>query len=194
MPIINDSLYNAIDYYHKPEECAKVAALVIDEDDDKCLSESNEEFEERKLSQSKTIKFCKDKGCLVIIAHEYNRKRATHIDVHSKDNDIHCIKKRWNILDERTRPALLPILQKNNITSLVIIGKYIQFCIQASLFGGNIGYYKNNDIEPEGLTGQNYRILTSPKVLGPYNKNNSLNNQNLLDQSTYQNMNLYTNI
>ena len=189
MPIISEFLTEAIPRYHSPTNGRNAAVLIIDEDNQKCFLESNNDFELRKKSQSRILKFCRDKGLLIVRVHEHKKNKAEHLDKLSDENTIHCIKKSGNVLDKTTTPNLEPILTRNKISTLVVMGKYIDICIRFSLFG-----YSNSYSNPQGLLSK-YSVLTSPSLLGPYDhENTKLNNynQNLLRQSSCAQLNIYS--
>ena len=70
MSIINGSLFGGVVKFHEPESHSNTAVIVIDEMNPKWAAETVKSCQVRKESQQKTLQFCKELGCRVIVVHE----------------------------------------------------------------------------------------------------------------------------
>ena len=164
MSIINGSLFGDVVKFHQPESHSSTAVIVIDEMNAKGASETVENCHVRKQSQQKTLRFCQELGCRVIVVHEFHESYPKHIyDIIDKP-DLSCVKQSPGVLDAETEPHLLPFLTEKEITSLVLMGGKFSMCVRESLIG-RCSYGVRNS----GVLNHQITVLTSPSLLADYN-------------------------
>ncbi|UYM17718.1 hypothetical protein [Endozoicomonas euniceicola] len=163
MSVISGSLIDGIIQFHDPENRAKTAAIVIDEKDCPCISETFRNSVTRKKSQQVVLRFCKDLGCEIIVVYEREVLEALHIYSIIGSPDFSCIKQAEGVLASSTTPSLMTYMKQHHITSLVVMGSYSSFCIKESLIGG----WDDEQYYP-GLLNKKITVLSSPALIGPY--------------------------
>ncbi|MET4693028.1 hypothetical protein [Endozoicomonas lisbonensis] len=163
MSVIHGSLFDGIVQFHDPDNQANTAVIVIDENDDPCISETFRNCVARQKSQQDVLRFCNDLGCLIIVVYAHRVLRARHIFSIIGRPDFSCVKESDGVLALGTTPPLMGYLERNKITSLVLMGSYTRFCVKESLIGG-----WEEDQYYAGLLNRKMTVLSSPALLGPY--------------------------
>ena len=163
MSVISGRLIDGITQFHDPENRANTAAIVIDEIDCPCISETFLNSETRKKSQQDVLIFCKELGCKIIVVHEREVFKALHVYSIIGSPDYSCVKQADGVLALGTIPPLMEYLEKNCITSLVVMGSYSFFCVKSSLVGG-----WSREQFYSGLLNRKIIALSSPALIGPY--------------------------
>ena len=99
--------------------------------------------------QKETLLFCKSLGCRIIVVHENEKKYPKHIFDAIDNPDFSCVKNCLGVFGLGTEPLLFPYLEKNNVTSLVLMGGHIEMCVRSSLIGSSsFDRYYSGHLEP----------------------------------------------
>ncbi|MCW7551293.1 hypothetical protein NX722_01280 [Endozoicomonas gorgoniicola] len=163
MSVINGALFTDIRKFHTPESNINTAVIVIDESDGKWFSETAKNHLIRIQKQQDTLRFCMGLGCKIIVVHEHYEQFPIHIYSIITEPDFSCIKRSPGVLNSATSPPLLPFLEKNNITSLVLMGGLYSMCVRESLIGCcSLG------MRYSGILNHQITVLTSPGLLASY--------------------------